>query len=125
MEIDDVASAVVGTTYTDITNEDIERVLLMRTDARDRLHGECAINIGYDFGFFEDADTNITYVNTGRRMQRGEGDQIRTWEAQLKATTNEQLKQTGVINITEERDEPIPSIQSVEGMSIAMPEIQS
>ena len=37
--------------------------MLMRTEARDRLHGECAINIGYDYGFFEDADTNITYVN--------------------------------------------------------------
>jgi hypothetical protein len=130
MEIDDEenrddANAAVADAYTEITDEDIERAQLMRTEARDRLHGESAVALGYDFGFFEDANTNTTYVNTARNMQPGEGDQICTWEAQLKATTNEQLKQTGVINITEELNNPGPSISSAEPMSITTPEIQS
>jgi hypothetical protein len=81
IEIDDAVNVAVADAYTEITDEDVERAQLMRTEARDRLHGESADALGYDFGFFEDADANTTYVNTARKMQSREGDQIRTWEA--------------------------------------------
>jgi hypothetical protein len=52
MDIDDAensddVSAAVADAYTKITDEDIERAQLMRTEARDRLHGESAVALGY------------------------------------------------------------------------------
>lgn len=63
----------------------------MKTHARERLFGEAAVAIGYDFGFFEDADTRTDYSITARKMRPEEGGNIRTWETQLKATTREQI----------------------------------
>ena len=79
MEIDDAensndVSAAVADAYTEITDKDIERAQLMRTEARDRLHSKYAVTLGYDFGFFKDTDANTTYVNTARKMQSREGD---------------------------------------------------
>lgn len=66
--------------------------------------------------------TSPTLIPAG---DSAEGPSPNSYMGGTAAQPNEQLKQTGVINITEERDEPRPSIRSVEGMSIATPEIQS
>jgi len=45
-------------------------------------------------------------------VQPEEGEQIRTWEKQLKAFTWEQIENFGMIRLTEEADEPGPSFYS-------------
>ena len=75
----------------EITEEDIERAQTMKTHARERLYGEAAVALGYDFGFFEDIEARNGYPITARKMCPEEGGNIRTWEAQLKATTREQI----------------------------------
>ena len=89
-EINEIYAAI-GSDFKEITDDDIERARIMKTQARDRLYGESAIALGYDVGFFEDADANSPYTTVARKMQPEEGPKIRTWEAQLKATTREQI----------------------------------
>jgi len=69
-----------ATMMEEITNDDIERALLMRTHARERLYGESAVALGYDIGFFNEDDIGVAYENTARKVQPEEGEQIRTWE---------------------------------------------
>ena len=92
----------------EITDEDIERALLMRTHPRERLYGESAVALGYDFGFFDEEDFSVACENTARKAQPEERIQIGTWEAQLKAITRDQMKTTGMIQVTEE-GEGLPS----------------
>ena len=94
----------------DITNEDIERALMMRMNPRERLYGEHAVALGYDVGFFNEDDMKVVSENTVRKARADEQDQIRTWEIQLKAITREQIKNTGTIRVTEHADELDPSV---------------
>lgn len=102
-----------ATMMEEITNDDIERALLMRMHARERLYGESAVALGYDIGFFNEDDIGITYEKTARKVQPEEGEQIRTWEKQLKAFTREQIENFGMIRLTEEEDEL--------GLSVSLP----
>jgi len=91
-DIEDIHAAI-GCGYEDITDDSIDRARVMRTHARERLYGESAVALGYDVGFFEDADVMpvTEYANMARTMHPEEGENIRTWAAQLKATTREQI----------------------------------
>ncbi len=102
-----------------IMNDDIERALLMRMHAREQLYGESAVALEYDIGFFNEDDIGITYENTARKVQPEEGEQIRTWEKQLKEFTQEQIKNFRMIRLTEEADEPGSSIL-LAGPAVAM-----
>ena len=90
----------------EITDEDIERALLMRTHPRERLYGESAVALGYEFGFFDEDDFGVASENTARKAQAEEQIQIGTWETQLKAITRDQMKTTGMIQVTEEEGLP-------------------
>jgi hypothetical protein len=94
----------------EITDEDIERALLMRTHPRERLYGESAVALGYDLGFFDEGDFKVAAENMARKAQPEERFQIRTWETQLKAITREQMKTTGMIRVTEEGEEVASSV---------------
>ena len=117
-DIEDIYTAVTGE-LKEITEEDIERALIMRTQARDRLHGEIAVTLGYDFGIFEEHDESVQYTNTARKVQADEGEKIRAWDAQLKATTREQINKFGVTDVTEELNKLTPS------MIIIQPQVTS
>jgi hypothetical protein len=108
VEIEDIYAVVAGE-LKEITDEDIEREEMMKTHARDRLYGESAVALGYDFGIFDESDENTKYPNTARKIQDDEGEKIRTWEAQLKTTTREQINKYGVTDVTEGIDVPILS----------------
>ena len=99
--------ATMGSTLEDITEEDIQRAQLMKTHAREQLYGESAVALGYDIGFFEEAELSAAHTNAARKMLPEEAEHIRVWEAQLKATTRGQINRLGIINLTEE---PGPSI---------------
>ena len=101
-EIGEIQEAIF---LEEITNEDIERARLMKTHARERLYGESAVNLGYDAGFFKETQQNFAHTFSARKIQTDEGDKIRTWEAQLKATTREQMNRFGTINLTAEPNE--------------------
>ena len=90
----------------DITDNDIERALMMRINPREWLYGGHAVALGYDVGFFNEDDMNVVSENTVRKARVEEQEQIRSWETQLKAITREQLKTTGTIRVTEQVDEP-------------------
>ena len=94
----------------EITDEDIERALLMRTHPRERLYGESAVALGYDFGFFNENDLGVVAEYTARKAQPDERFQITAWETQLKAITREQMKTTGVIGVSEEGEEVASSV---------------
>jgi len=107
--------AAIGSNSEEITDDDIERARIMRTHARDRLYGESAVALGYDVGFFEDADADYPYTTVARKMQPEEGEKIRTWEAQLKATTRERT--TDFWTTTEEPIRSGPFIPPLESMA--------
>ena len=123
-EIEDIYTAVAGE-MQEITEEDIERAQVMKTQARDRLYGESAVALGYDFGIFEESDENTQYPVAARKMQDDEKEKIRTWEAQLKATTCEQIKKFGVTDITEELNKPKLSMNLVQPAVTADTDTQS
>ncbi len=112
-EIEDIYEAAT-VELREITEEDIERAQIMKTQARDRLYGESAVALGYDLGFFKESDESTKPINTARKMQDDEGEKIRMWEAQLKATTREQINRYGVADITEELTEPRQTTNLVE-----------
>ena len=100
--------------FEEITDEDLERALKMKTNPRERLYGESAVALGYDVGFFNEEDIGVISETKARKMQADEGEQIRTWETQLKEITREQIKNFGMIRMTEEADDPGPSIALIE-----------
>jgi hypothetical protein len=121
-EIEAARAAVIGA-FEEITDEDIERAQLVRTHARERLYGESAVALGYDVGFFEEADGSIEYANSARTMQTEEGENIKTWEALLMATTREQIHELGTTNVTDEPNKG-PSVLHQEPAGITVPDIQ-
>jgi len=123
-EIDDVYAAI-GNMFEEITEEDIERAQVMKVHPRERLYGEAAVALGYDVGFFEDTDISTVPTNYARKMELEEGGKIQAWEAQLKATTHNQIKRFGTIDITGELNEAGPSIQTVGPASVTTPAIWS
>jgi len=126
MDIDDareIEEIQEGFFLEEITDGDIERARLMKTHARERLYGESAVSLGYDAGFFKETHQDLTFTFTARKMQADEGEKIRTWETQLKATTREQMNKFGTINITKEPNEVQASITHVESADTA-PEVR-
>lgn len=107
----------------EITEDDIERARLMKTHARERLHGENAVNLGYDAGFFEETDQDITYTSMARRMEADEGENIRRWETQLKNTTRDQMNEFGTINISTQTNEINAAIQNRAETAGTRPEV--
>ena len=101
----------------EITEDDIERASLMRFHPRERLYGESAVALGYDVGFFNEDDRNVTVEKETRKVHGDEHEQIKLWQTQLKAITREQIKNTGIIRVSEEEDEGGPSI-SVAGPGV-------
>ena len=120
-EIEEIQGTII---LEEITDDDIERARLMKTHARERLYGESAVSLGYDAGFFKETHENFTYAFKARKMQTDEGENIRTWEAQLKATTREQINQFGTVNITAESDEARISITHHDNLTRTVPEAQ-
>ena len=111
-EIEDIYEAVTSEPKA-ITDDDIERARIMKTLARDRLYAESAVALGYDFGIFDEPDGSTKFTIAARKMQDDEGDRIRTWEAQLRATTREQINKFGVTDITGELNKPRLSMNLV------------
>ena len=120
-DIEDMYAAI-GSEYEEITEDSIDRARVMRTLARERLYGESAVALGYDFGFFDDAEVNTEYGNTARKMQPAEGGNIRTWAAQLKATTREQINAFATTDAEEMNVDLF--IPPVESMGTGSPDIQ-
>ena len=100
IEVDEINTTMVS--EPEITDDDIERAQVMRTNARERLHGESAVWLGYDVGFFKDTEPGARYTNAARIMEPDKGEKISAWERQLKATTCEQINWFGTLNLTEE-----------------------
>lgn len=125
IDIDDMEEIeeIHAANFSEITNDNIERAYLMKTNARERLYGESAVNLGYDVGFFTETEEDVTYTYAARKLQDDEGQKIRTWETQLKATTREQMNTFGTINILEEPNEAEASIGHAEPARTA-PEIR-
>ena len=94
----------------EITDDDIERALLMRIHPRERLYGESAVALGYEIGFFKDDDMDVTVEKKVRKAFAEEHEQIRFWETQLKAITREQFATTGTIRVSDDGDEPGSSV---------------
>ena len=120
-EIEEIQGTII---LEEITDDDIERARLMKTHARERLYGESAVSLGYDAGFFKETHENFTYAFTARKMHADEGENIRTWEAQLKATTREQINKFGIINITADSEEARISTTHDKSTRTAAPEVQ-
>jgi len=79
----------VGTADKYITDEDMEMVLLMRTNPRECLYREAAVAMGYEI--------------KARKMPK-EGDTIQMWETQVKEVTRKQINQFGMIHISKKAD---------------------
>ena len=84
--------AEVGTADKDITDEDMEMVLLMRTNPRECLYREAAVAMGYEI--------------KARKMLPKEGDTIQMWETQVKEVPRKQINQFGMIHISKKADKP-------------------
>lgn len=109
------------TVRVEIVDEDIERVLLMRTLPRERLYAQAAVGVGYDVGFFKDDEMGVICGGTARRLQADEGDKIKGWELELKAATWAQIKINGTTNTTEE---PGPCVSPVGQTGVTKPGVQ-
>ena len=114
----------IDNAHEEITEDDIKRARLMKSQIRDRLYGESAVALGYDFGFFEDTNASTEYTNTARKMDHKEGGNISAWKAQLKAATQEQMNKFGTTDITEEQNETDLYTPNVESTSASTPNIQ-
>jgi len=112
--------------FEEITEADIERARMMRTNAREQLYGESAVVLGYDIGFFEEAENeeNTNDITSARKMVPEEGEKIRTWKALLKSTTREQMNRTGTTDMTEELNDAELFNPVIGPMAMTSPDIQ-
>ena len=58
-------------------------------------------------------------------MLDDEGDKIRTWEAQLKATTRVQINKFGLTDVAEEQIETIPSTNVIDPVAATVIDMHS
>ena len=130
-EVDEIYAAI--NSEEEITDDDIERAQLMTTDARERLYSQSAVWLGYDVGFFEDAEPSTGSTRLARAMKYDEAEKITAWEKQLKATACEQMNEFGTINIADEINEvgsliahadPVETAEMMHDIRATVPEVQ-
>ena len=129
-EVDELYAAI--NSEGEITDDDIERARLMTTDARERLYGENAVWLGYEAGFFEDAEPSTGSTRLARAMLSDEAEKIAAWDKQLKATAREQMNEFGTINIADDNEvgssighaDPVETAETAHDIRARAPAVQ-
>jgi len=94
---------------------------------------ESAVWLGYNAGFFEDAEPSTGSTRLARAMKSDEAEKITAWEKQLKAITHEQMNEFGTINIADEINEvgsliahadPVETAETTHNIRATVPEVQ-
>ena len=77
----------------DVTEEDIEVAYQTRSQMRDRLHAEVALNTAVEYGVFSETLPLSTFLPAAEKASREDLERFKVWEDQLKAVCRRQAEE--------------------------------